>query len=244
MNIIDIIILAVLGLSLVSGMHKGFLASTLALGGFVGSWFASIRLYEYVSKVAQSNTAITLFLHDILSKVNIVSELEQAGEAVSGINAGDQVLSAALSALDGKNLSLIKPLFERSVITRAFEGMGYYTLAEYFTQSLVAALLNVLAFIVTLAVVYFVALLLVNLINNVFKLPALRHADWLLGGLFGLLRGVFIVLLFFAVIPTASQVLANMDAPILNDMIADSSLGGFFKAFGPRIFEGTIGQLL
>jgi uncharacterized membrane protein required for colicin V production len=122
--------------------------------------------------------------------------------------------------------------------------MGYETLAEYFTQTLVVALLNVLAFIITLAVVYFVALLLVNLINNVFKLPALRHADWLLGGVFGVLRGVFIVLLVFAVIPTASQVLANMDAPILNDLIGDSSFSGFFQTFGPRIFEGTIGQLL
>ena len=37
MNIVDIIILAILGLSLVSGMYKGFITSMLALLGFVGA---------------------------------------------------------------------------------------------------------------------------------------------------------------------------------------------------------------
>ena len=39
MNIIDIIFLAILGVSLISGMQKGFLASLLATFGFVGAWF-------------------------------------------------------------------------------------------------------------------------------------------------------------------------------------------------------------
>ena len=50
MNIIDIIFIAILGISLISGMQKGFLASLLATFGFVGAWFIAGALCTTLSQ--------------------------------------------------------------------------------------------------------------------------------------------------------------------------------------------------
>ena len=41
MNVIDIVILAIFGICLVSGMYKGFIASGLTVLGFIVAWFAA-----------------------------------------------------------------------------------------------------------------------------------------------------------------------------------------------------------
>ncbi|MBQ4085742.1 MAG: CvpA family protein, partial [Clostridia bacterium] len=55
MNIFDIIILAILGVSVISGMYKGFLASGLAIIGFVAAWIGAMRFYPQLSAAIQSN---------------------------------------------------------------------------------------------------------------------------------------------------------------------------------------------
>jgi uncharacterized membrane protein required for colicin V production len=52
-----------------------------------------------------------------------------------------------------------------------------------------------------------VALLVVNLLNNVFRFPLLKHLDWLFGGLFGLARGVIVVMLLLDVAPMVLSML-------------------------------------
>ena len=62
MNIVDIIILAILALSMVSGMYKGFITSTLALVGFVGAWIGSMATYQYlVAAIRGNETLLTVF---------------------------------------------------------------------------------------------------------------------------------------------------------------------------------------
>ena len=73
-------------------------------------------------------------------------------------------------------------------------------------------------------------LLIVNMLNNVFRFPALRHLDWLLGGLFGLVRGAVIVMLIFAVIPTVSSALESMNISLLSDLVNASTFGKFFES--------------
>ena len=67
-------------------------------------------------------------------------------------------------------------------------------------------------------------LLLVNLMNNVFRFPLLKHLDWLLGGVFGLVRGAVIVMLIFSVVPTVCSALESMNIPLLTDIINQSKL--------------------
>ena len=98
------------------------------------------------------------------------------------------------------------------------------TMSDYLTQTLLTSVLNVVSFIVMFAVIYAAVLLLVNLLNNVFRFPLLRHLDWLFGGVFGLFRGLVIVMLIFAVMPTITSALESMDVKLLTDVIRESQL--------------------
>ena len=91
-------------------------------------------------------------------------------------------------------------------------------------------MLNVASFVLMFIVIYAAILLIVNMLNNVFRFPALRHLDWLLGGLFGLVRGAVIVMLIFAVIPTVSSALESMNISLLSDLVNASTFGKFFES--------------
>ena len=66
---------------------------------------------------------------------------------------------------------------------------------------------------------------MVNLINNMFRLPKLRGVDGLLGGILGLVRGYAVLCLIAAVIP---MVYTALDSSVVQALFADSSMGAFF----------------
>ena len=63
------------------------------------------------------------------------------------------------------------------------------------------------AFIAAFIVLYFVISLVVNLLDHVISFPVLRGFDWLIGGVFGLLRASVVVVLLLTVLPALTTVL-------------------------------------
>ena len=97
-----------------------------------------------------------------------------------------------------------------------------------------------LSFVIMFAISYLVVLLVINLFNNVFHFPLLRHFDWFLGGLFGAVRGYFVVMLILAVVPLGLSVLP---LDIVQKMIDASALKPYFSAsFFNTILMGVIGS--
>ena len=214
LNIIDIIILAILGISLVSGMYKGFLASGLAVIGFVAAWFGAMHFYPQLSAALQANTSLMGIFRYYLDANAFFGSGGIAEKAVSAISQTELAQAAASLKLP----AVIVNAFQENVASGAFSRLGLNTLGEYLGQTISGAALNVLSFLVMFIVSYVVVLLVVNLLNHVFRFPVLRHMDWLLGGLFGLARGVVVVMLVFSLVP-----LINSVVPM---EIADELLGG------------------
>ncbi len=219
MNIIDIIILAILGFSLISGMHKGFITSTLALLGFCGAWVGAYFSYGYLVNAVQQNEGLMNIIRGLVSaadlfKTQALADLEVASATTAQIN----------QAIGEFGIPMIEDIFTANVTNQVFASLGFTKMGEYLTQTLLTSALNVLSFIVMFAVIYAAVLLLVNLLNNVFRFPALRHLDWLLGGVFGLVRGAVIAMLIFAVVPTLSSALESMDISLLSDLMNESYL--------------------
>ena len=224
MNIIDIIILAILAFSLISGMHKGFITSTLALFGFCGAWIGAYACYGYLVTAVQQNEGIINFLRSMVSAADLFKTQALADMEVAAASAGDieQILGEI-------GIPLINNIFTTNVTGQVFANQGLTVMSEYLTQTLLNSALNIVSFIVMFAVIYAAVLLLVNLLNNVFRFPILKHLDWLLGGAFGLIRGAVIVMLIFAVVPTLSSALESMDIKILSDLISESKLGSILQ---------------
>lgn len=219
LNIIDVIIVGILAFSLVSGMHKGFITSTLALVGFCGAWIGAYASYGYLVTAVQQNEGLMNFLQGLVSAADLFKTRTLADLEVAVANASDIEL-----AVGEIGIPLISDLFRENVLGQVFANDGLTKMSEYLTKTLLSSVLNIFAFIVMFALIYAAVLLLVNLLNNVFRFPILRHFDWLVGGVFGAVRGVVIVMLIFSVVPTICSALESMDIKLLTDVVNESKL--------------------
>ena len=82
-----------------------------------------------------------------------------------------------------------------------FASSGALTVAEYVSQTILQAAINILCFLVCFAALYIVLSIVLNLLRAVFRFPALKQLDGLAGGLFGLLRGLLLCLAMFTLVP-------------------------------------------
>lgn len=91
--------------------------------------------------------------------------------------------------------------FSNNVRQEAFGQLGITTLSDYLNQTLWVAVFNVVAFLLAFILLYVVISLVVNLLDRVISFPLLRGFDWLVGGVFGLLRSSVVVVLVLSVLP-------------------------------------------
>lgn len=234
LNIVDILIVAVLGLSVVSGMYKGFLSSMLAAVGFVGAWFGSMYLYPQLAKVVLSNNSLMDVLKYYLDVGTMFKTPALGATLVSGVTGDAATLNIAIGELSSLP-TVVTEAFRNNVIGKVFSTRveagasvpWLSTFTDYLNQTIWVSVINVVAFIVLFVVLYVIASLIVNLLNNVFHFPMLSHFDWLLGGLFGALRGYVIMILILAVLP---MILTVVNLKEINEMVAASQLMPYFPA--------------
>lgn len=227
MNIIDIILILVLGYSLLSGMYKGFIASGLSLLGFVASWFGAYFSYQTLMRVALSNSTIMGFCSNLLES----SSFFESGDAALQVSqvANSDVFNRIASYI-GDKVPLVGKAFADNVNTQAFAGklfgnMQLTTLADYLDQTVWQAVFGVLSFIIMFALIYVVVTLFVNLLNHVISFPLFRRFDWLIGGVFGLLRGAVVAVVLGMVATYVLRIFFQPDNAIYQ-MISDSKILG------------------
>lgn len=222
MNIFDVIILAILGVSLISGMYKGFLASGLTIIGFIAAWVGAMHFYPQLSAAVQSNSELMGMLHYYLD-AGALFETGAMGEKLVGAISQTELAQAAASL---KLPAIITDAFQQNVLAQSFAALDMATLADYLGQTICGAAINVLSFLIMFVVSYMVSLLLVNLLNHVFRFPILRHLDWLLGGAFGLVRGAVIAALVFSLVPMAVSMLP---LEVTEELVNNSFFYDFFS---------------
>jgi uncharacterized membrane protein required for colicin V production len=203
-NIVDVILYAILALSVISGMYKGFITSGLAMVGFGAAWYGALNLFPWLAQLALKNEAFMGMLSYYLDPSSLFKTAALAATQVNTLGgdsaAGSSLLNQALQEL---NLpQVIESAFKNNVGNQLFKDVPNVTsMADYLGHTIWVSAINVLAFILIFVVCYVVVLLVVNLLNNVFRFPLLKHLDWVFGGLFGLARGVIVVMLLLDVAP-------------------------------------------
>ena len=201
LNLLDITIIVILAFYLISGMYRGFIASLLGTVGFVGAWFGAQQLYPRVAKLALSNQTLMAVLNQYLEPETFFESHSQAMSTVSEVIAGGEAaIQSAVAAVSSK-LSVISKAFEANVRAQMFQRLGINTLADYLDQTIWQAVFNVGAFILCFIALYVLACLVVNLLDHVISFPLVRGFDWLLGGIFGLARGLVVVVLVLWLLP-------------------------------------------
>ena len=208
LNLLDITIIVILAFYLISGMYRGFKTSLLTTIGFVGAWFGAQQLYPRVAQLALSNQTLMAVLNQYLEPETFFESHTQAVSTVSEVIAGgESAIQSAVASVSNK-LAVISKAFEANIRAQMFQRLGINTLADYLDQTIWQAVFNVLAFLLCFIALYVLVCLVVNLLDHVISFPMVRGFDWLLGGLFGLARGLVVVVLVLCLVPAIVQIVS------------------------------------
>lgn len=231
MNPIDIAILAILGVSIIYGLYRGFVHTLLSMACCLISILVAFTFGPRLSAVISGNPEISSTLANYTDAVARVGDYDLASMPV-------QQLSQELRQQVLENAELpeqISEILEGNLMGQVFTNSGLFTVNEYVSNTVVAVAVNILSYILCFAVSYFLLSLLVSLIRHVFRLPLLKQLDWLAGGAFGLIRGAALLYVIFLLVPILSTVIP-LDA--FNEMLAQSTLAPVFQSNG--FFAGVI----
>ena len=221
MNIVDYVIIGVLGVSVLYGLYRGFVASVLSMGGGLISFLSAFALYPKLAALIQNNEELQRTLLHYTDASSRIGDLELALTNV--VNLGREGITQVLS-----NVQLPAPL--DSILQVNLENLVYgtqgaaSTVSDYVSQTILQSSINIICFIVCFVGVFIAFSLASNLIRAVFRFPVLKQADALAGGVFGLLRGL-LCLIVFTLIPLV-QTMVPLD--IITELLEESQLAPIF----------------
>ena len=216
MNIIDILILAVLGVSLIFGLYRGFISGVLSVAALIGAAAAAFAVSPSLAAWLQGNDTL----------VNTLMYYTDAGSRIKDLDLS--LLTVTQGALTQIMAGAQLPeQFQAAFINAVNTAPGATTMATLLSQTIVNVSLSILSFLICFLGCYIVATFVIHLICYVFELPVLRHLDALMGGVFGLARGVLLLFILFALVPIIQAVVPVQQ---LTDILNASRLAPLFDS--------------
>ncbi|MDO4483323.1 MAG: CvpA family protein [Clostridia bacterium] len=197
MNLIDYVILFVLGFSVLMGIYRGFVSTVLNVGGGLAAFGLSFALYPKLAAAIAANGDLVRTLLHYTDASRRIGDLEMAIANVS-------TLTAERIAQIVEKVHLPAPLdtlLQVNLTGRVYTPSGLSGVSDYVSQTILSASINILCFLVCFAVLYFLISCVINMLRAVFRFPLLKRLDWLAGAVFGFARGVLICYALFTVVP-------------------------------------------
>ena len=229
MNIIDIAILAVLAVSVLYGMYRGFISGVLSVAALIGSAALAFAMSGELAAWLQGNQTLVSTLVYYTDAGSRIGDLE-----LSLLPASQVTQTALARILSGAKLP---SAFESAFLSALGAAPSAMTVSDLLSNTIVSVSLSILSFLICFLLSYIVLTFVIHLIQYVFELPVLRHLDALAGGLFGLVRGALLLFILFALVPI---VLAVAPVEPLQAMIDQSRLAPLFDS---RIILSILGGL-
>ena len=219
MNIIDILILIVLGASVIFGMYRGFISGVLSVAALIGSAALAFMMSGQLAAWLQGNETLVSTLLYYTDAGSRISSLDLSLLTVSQVS--DGLLAQILKSAN------LPAAFESAFLSSISGASGGMTISQLLSETIVSVSIRILSFLCCFFISYEALSFVINLIHYVFELPVLRHLDSLIGGMFGLVRGVLLMYILFALVPI---VLAIAPVQIITDMIDASRLAPMFDS--------------
>ena len=220
MNIVDWVILGVVGVSTLFGLYRGFMSSVLNTGGCLLSFGLSFVLYPRVVEWISGNADIQRWLLNFTDAASRVGDLE-----VSVQNAGSLTAQTITDVVAKVNLpEPLSSLLRENLAQHVYGASA--SISSYVSQTILGAFMNILSFLVCFAVLYLLLSLAGGVLRAVFRFPVLKQLDALAGGVFGLLRGAVICFALFALLPLVQTV---VQVEPVNELVQQSQLAAIFN---------------
>jgi len=223
MNIIDLIIIGILGLSVLVGLYRGFVSSVASMGGCLVSLGLSFWLSPKLVGMIRSNPDLVRTLMSYTDASSRLGDLNLSMTNVSALS-GDAIQDILNRAALPQPLdTLLKTNLENQV----FAPSGLTQVGDYISQTIVGAVLNVICFILCFVILLIIFHFVINFLKVVFRFPVLKQLNAVAGGAFGLLRGALLCFIAFALLPLVLTM-----APIggIEELVAGSRLAPLFNS--------------
>lgn len=233
MNVVDIIIVVIIGLSVVYGSSSGFIQTISNTVGMLVSIGAAFLLGPVMAAWLAGVDWVREILTNVTDAVARVGDFDLATKQVSGLSEStvDTVLTSV--ALPEPIANVLKD----NLLGQSFADQGLRTVNDYVSNTIVAAALQVLGFLLAFLIAYIIISIIVSIIQHVFRFPILRQLDWLAGAAFGFIRGAGFIYLMLLLVPLISTAL-----PIegFDELITASQLAHHFgnDGFFIRVITG------
>ena len=221
MNIVDIIIIAILALSVLVGLYRGFVASVASLGSCALSIGLSFWLSPKLVDLIKGNPD---FLRTLMSYTDASSRLGDLNLSLT--NVGGLTQEKIAEVLTKVNLPEPLSLLLKNNLTNQIYGAAA-NVGDYVSQTIVGAVLSVIAFILCFIVIFILSHFLLGFLKAIFKFPVLKQLNSLVGGVFGLLRGILLCFIAFTLLPLLQTVLP---LDMVQEAVSASSLAPFFNS--------------
>jgi|GEM_PF-839298 len=221
MNYIDLAILAIIIVSAIGGIYQGFIVAALNIAASFVSWLSAWIFYP---KLAQ-------YLNN---RFHLLNSIMYYAEGSSKITSA-KLLHAAPSSVDASTIQAIlephnlPPFMNKLLVENAkaevFAQLKVNDLGQYFDTMFGIVILNILSFVALLLIIRIIAGIAVSIARNIVDLPVLKRFDSLAGLILGVMRGLFIVIVIFALLDAAALIIPS---DFLLDTINSSALARFF----------------
>ena len=219
---VDLVILLILAIALLAGYYRGVIYSAINLGVSILSFVMALLLCTTLSGVVQKRQSLYEMMLYYFEGYEYINETSVELVHVSVSQIGEKELAVVV-----KNADMPSPFdsaITGNVKKQVYEDRGIYSLGDYFNQTIVDTVLNILSLLLLFLIFRLLFGFLLRLIDfGAAGLPRLKQFDVPLACGIGLLHGVFLVSVLFMLVPLMLVVV-----PRLSKFIDGSLLGGFF----------------
>lgn len=178
MNIVDYVIIGIIGISVLFGLYRGFIASVLNMGCGLMSFLASFWVSPKLAAAVQSNQS---FLNMLLHYTDASSRIGDLETAIT--NVATLTSQSINSILEKVNLPApLDTLLRVNLENNVYASSGLSTVSDYVSQTILQASINIICFLVSFLVLYIVLAIVLNLLKAVFRFPILKQLNGLAGG--------------------------------------------------------------
>lgn len=196
MNIIDLLLLAVIFISIALAVYRGFLASFLGLLVCLASLLFAFLASPQLAKLLGNSQSVANLLATYTDAGSLIGDYSLSVIPVAALNTS--ILETVM-----KNVTLpplIQDILRQNLLTSAFSGSAN-TVNEYVTSTIVTVLLQAGSFMLCYFACFLALHVVINLVDHVFYFPVLRHFDWAMAAVMGLLRGIAVLWVLLLAVP-------------------------------------------
>lgn len=244
-NLIDIVVIAIIGFSVYTGYKKGFIRAAISLVSFFVAIGVALMFYKPLAVIITENTLIDDWIIENISSIgeneinnyeqiedgqNKESELEtieNASETENIENVKDDIENDKISE---KNILQLLEYLPTKFITNFDIDEIKNSAKEEISYQISELIMNLMSLIIIYVVVKVTLAIAAVVLNGIMQIPVLKQLNEILGMVLGAILGFIQIYIAFAVITFISSI---CDISYIIEMIKMS-------AFARILFENNL----